>query len=185
MPNVFIIHGTGGNPESHWFPWLKAELEKLGCKVFAPIFPVFENQSLTTWRDVFKKYEQYIDENTILVGHSLGAAFLLSIIENAPHSIKHAFFISAFLGLINNPKFDVPNRTFTTRAFDWVKIKNNCKAFTVINSDNDPYVPLERGKEFAKNIDAELVVLKNAGHINKTSGYTEFPLLLQKIKELL
>lgn len=184
MTNVIIIHGTGGSPESHWFPWLKSELEELGCNVFVPKFPTPDGQSLSAWLGVFKEYEQYLDENTIVVGHSLGSAFLLSVIEAARQPIKHAFFISAFLGLLNDPRFDVPNKTFTTRSFDLTKIKNNCKGFTVINSDNDPYVPLEKGTGFAKNLGVELVVLKNAGHINADSGYTEFPLLLQKIKGL-
>ena len=96
MPNVIIIHGTGGSPESHWFPWLKTELEKLGYKVFVPKFPTPEGQSLSAWLDVFKNYQQYCDENTIVVGHSVGSAFLLSVIENLQRPIKHAFFISAF-----------------------------------------------------------------------------------------
>ncbi|MDO8581920.1 MAG: alpha/beta hydrolase [bacterium] len=184
MTNVIIIHGTSGSPESNWFPWLNTELEKLGCKVFIPKFPTPNGQSLSAWLSVFKEYEQYLDENTIVIGHSLGSAFLLSVIEATHQPIKHAFFISAFLGLLNDPRFDVPNKTFTTRSFDWTKIKSNCKGFTVINSDNDPYVPIEKGREFAENLGVELVILKNAGHINKDSGYTDFPLLLEKIKKL-
>lgn len=185
MKNVIIIHGTGGSPGSHWFPWLKTELEKLGAQVFVPKFPTPNGQSLVAWLEVFKEYEQYLNENTIVIGHSLGSAFLLSVIEGARKPIRHAFFISAFLGLLGDPRFDVPNKTFTTRSFDWTKIKTNCEGFTVINSDNDPYVPLDKGREFAKNIDTELIILKNAGHINQDSGYIEFPLLLEKIKELL
>ncbi len=184
MTNVIIIHGTGGSPESHWFPWLKTELEKIGCRVFVPQFPTPDGQSLSAWLAVFKEYEKYLDENTIVVGHSVGSAFLLSVIESARQPIKNAFFVSAFLGLLDDPRFDVPDKTFTTRSFDWTKIKNNCKGFTVISSDNDPYVPIEKGGAFAKNVGAELIILKNAGHINANSGYTEFPLLLQKIKEL-
>ena len=184
MPNVIVIHGTGGNPESHWFPWLKTELEKLGCKVFVPKFPTPEGQALSAWLEVFKNYQQYCDEKTIVVGHSVGSAFLLSVIENLRLPMKHAFFIAAFLGLLGDPRFDVPNKTFTTRSFDWTKIKKNCKGFTVINSDNDPYVPLTKGIEFAKNLGTELVVLKNAGHINADSGYTKFEFLLNRIKIL-
>lgn len=185
MINVIIIHGTGGNPEGNWFPWLKSELEKLDCKVFVPKFPTPIDQSLENWLNVFKEYRQYLDENSIIIGHSLGPAFLLNVLENLKHPIKCSFFISGFIGLINNPEFDELNKTFAVQQFNWDKIKNNCKKFVVINSDNDPYVPLEKGKELAKNLDTELIILKNAGHINKESGYVKFDFLLKKIKEQL
>lgn len=182
MTNVFIIHGTGGSPEINWFPWLKQELEKLGCKVFVPRFPTPENQSLKSWLKVFDKCRKYLDEDSIVVGHSLGPAFLLSVLENLNHQIKAAFFVSGFIGFLNNPDFDGLNKTFVDKPFDWNKIRKNCKRFYIINSDNDTYVPLEKGRILAKNLGAELMVLKNAGHINQESGYTKFELILEMIK---
>lgn len=74
------------------------------------------------------------------------------------------------------------NKTFVDRTFNWEKIRKNCKKFYVINSNNDPYVPLDKGKGLAKNLRTELIVLKNAGHINQESGYTKFDFLLEMIK---
>jgi len=45
-----------------------------------------------------------------------------------------------------------------------------------------PYVPLEKGKELAKNLGTELIVLEKAGHINQDFGFIKFDFLLQKIK---
>lgn len=182
MTNIIIIHGTGGNPSRNWFPWLKSELEKLDCRVFVPKFPTPENQSLENWLKVFKEYERYLNANSIVVGHSLGPAFLLSILEKLKRPIKVAFFVAGFTGLLNNTDFDELNKTFVTKSFDWARIKNNCKRFYVINSDNDPYVPLEKGKSFAENLGTELIVLKNAGHINEEAGFTRLGFLLDKIK---
>jgi predicted alpha/beta hydrolase family esterase len=182
MTNIIIIHGTGGDPESNWFPWLKSELEKLGCRVFVPKFPTPKNQSLENWLKVLKDYERYLNKDSIVVGHSLGPAFLLGILEKLNHPIKAAFFVAGFIGLLNNSEFDELNKTFVIKSFDWAKIKKNCKKFYIINSDNDPYVPLDKGKELAKNLDTELIVLKNAGHINHGTGYTKFGFLLEKIK---
>jgi uncharacterized protein len=183
MANVFIIHGTGGSPEINWFPWLKKELEKSGCEVFAPRFSTPENQSLESWLNVFEKYKKYLDDDSIVVGHSLGSAFLLSVLENLNHQIKAAFFISGFTGFLNNPEFDKPNKTFVDKRFDWNKIRKNCRKFYAINSDNDPYVPPDKGKELAKKLGVELILLKNAGHINQEYGYIKFDLLLEMIRK--
>jgi len=184
---VIIIHGAYGNPEENWFPWLKKELEKLGIEVFVPRFPTPENQILENWQNVFKDYEQHMGEDTIVVGHSLGPAFLLDVLEK--HKAKAAFFVAGFTGLFTgkyaDPAFDEINKTFTERTFDWEAIKNNCKKFFVYQSDNDPYVPPEKGEDLAKNLGVELNVVQNAGHFNKDAGYTKFEQLLKDLKPLL
>lgn len=182
MKNVIIIHGTGGSPERNWFPWLKTELEKTDCRVFVPKFPTPRGQSLESWLDTFKNCERYLDESAIVVGHSLGTAFLLNVLEKLDHQIEAAYFVSGFTGLLDNPEFDDLNRTFVSRDFDWSRIKRNCKRFNIINSDNDPYVPLQKGIDLAKNLGSELIVLSGAGHINHESGYLKFEFLLEKMK---
>jgi len=182
MTDIFIIHGAYGNPKENWFPWLKSELEKLDCRVFVPKFPTPENQSLKSWLEVFGNYKQYLNESSIVVGHSLGPAFLLNILEKLDRPIKAAFFVSGFLDLLGNPDFDDINKSFVEKSFDWQKIKQNCPNFFVFHSDNDPYVPLEQAKKLAKNLGVDLILVKNAGHFNEKAGYTNFKLLLEKIK---
>ncbi|NYZ78796.1 serine hydrolase family protein [Candidatus Micrarchaeota archaeon] len=182
MTDVFIIHGIGGSPSENWFPWLKDELEKLGCRVFAPRFPDSENPKLESWLAAFEKYKPQL-ENSIVVSHSLGVAFLLSMMEGPNRPVKAAFFVAGFVSPLNNPEFDELTKTFVAKPFDWGKIRRNCRKFYVISSDNDPYVPLEQGRTIAKNLKIELTVLKNAGHMNEKAGYTRFEFLLEKIKE--
>jgi len=187
MTNLFIIHGAYGNPEENWFSWLKAELEKVGCKVFVPKFPTPENQTLQNWLKVFEEYKQYLDKDSIVVGHSLGPCFLLTILEELNHPIKAAFFVAGFTGGFTgkyaDPAFDEINKTFTEKPFNWAKIKQNCKKFYVFQADNDPYVPMDKGEDLAKNLNTEMIMVKDAGHFNEKAGYTKFELLLQKIKQ--
>jgi len=181
MANVIIIHGTGGGPDGNWFPWLKVELEKSGCRVVVPRFPTPQGQSLESWLDIFRKYEKYLDEDTIVIGHSLGVAFLLCVLEKLGHPIMAAYLVAGFIGLLDNTDFDELNKTFTIKNFDWKKIRSNCRRFYVINSDNDPYVPIQKGNDLAESLGVKPILLKNAGHINKDSGYVKFDFLLDQI----
>lgn len=180
--NAIIIHGSFGSPEENWFPWLKAELEKVGVKVFAPAFPTPEGQNLDVWMKVFGEYKQYLDADSILVGHSLGPAFILNVLERLNTPVKAAFFVAGFVGSLGNPKFDEMNRSFVDKRFDWEKIKENCGKFFVFYSDNDPYVPKEKAEELARNLATEPILVEGAGHFNENAGYVKFPLLLEKIR---
>ncbi|MDO8553578.1 MAG: alpha/beta fold hydrolase [Candidatus Micrarchaeota archaeon] len=181
MTNVFIIHGTGGHPEENWFPWLKKELETLGCKVIIPQFPTPENQTPETWFAVFDKYKEHFTSDTILIAHSLGGAFALRILERSKITIKAAFFVGTPVGVrpIKNWDGDLP---FIGKPFDWNKIKSHTHRSIVFHSNNDPYVSLGNGELLAEKLDVQLTFIKNAGHFNRTSGYEKFEELLKKVK---
>jgi uncharacterized protein len=181
--NVIIIHGSCGDTKENWFPWLKKELEVLGCRVFVPKFPTPNGQSLTSWLAAFQPYEQYLDEETILVGHSVGPAFILSVLERTPKKITAAFLVAGFTNKIGNPYFDVLNESFMHK-FDWDMIREHCCRFYIINADDDPYVPLEKGRELSEHLRSPLLVV-HGGHLNDESGFREFPFVLQLIKSAL
>ena len=178
--NFFIIHGVYADPDANWFPWLKQELEKSGFEVIVPKFPTPLDQSLESWFRAFSNYENKINEETVLIGHSLGAAFILNYLERTNKKIKAAILVAGFHKLLGS-KYDEINKTFIDKDFDWNKIKNNCNKFFVFASDNDEYIPLEIGKELAQNLGAELNIVHDGGHLNKKDGYDNFPLLLETI----
>ena len=184
--NVFVFHGTEGYPEENWFPWMKEKLEAKGCKVIVPQFPTppIVPAKILEWFEVLKKYEEYINEDTILIGHSLGGKFLLRILEKLKHSVKAAFFIGTPIGITpiaNNER----DNAFTDNNFDWKNIKNKAKHFDVFQSDNDPFVSLGNGEQLAKNLGVELTFIPNAGHFNAPAGYLSFPDLLKKVEKVL
>lgn len=181
--NFFIIHGIYGHPKENWFPWLKKELENIGYEVIVPKFPTPIDQTRESWLRIISKYEKKMNNETVLIGHSLGAAFILDYIEQTNKKIKAAFLVAGYHKLINN-EFDELNKTFVGRKFDWNKIKQNCGKFFVIASDNDPYIPLEINKELARFVNAELKIIHNGGHLNKKAGFDMFPELLDLISKI-
>ncbi len=175
----FIIHGTGGEPDGNWFPWLKQKLEEQGHEVVVPDFPGMENQSLESWKDTFDQYRDELNSDTVFVAHSVGPAFVLNLLEQGVKA-EACFFVSGFTGLLGN-KFDEPNKTITDRDFNFEDIRANCGCFKLYHSPDDPYIALEKAESLAENLDAKLEIIENGGHLNEPSGYTEFPKLLEDI----
>lgn len=181
--NFIIIHGVYANPDSNWFPWLKKELESRGHEVIIPKFPTPLDQTLESWLRVISHFEEKINEETVLIGHSLGAAFILDYLEQSNKKIKAAFLVAPFHKQINGP-YDEISKTFIDKKFYWGNIKNNCGKFFVFCSDNDEYIFINIPKELAKKLNAELRIIQNGGHLNKKAGYVKFPELLEMIEGL-
>jgi len=183
MKTAVIVHGSLGNPNNHWYQWLKGELEKRGFEVSAPQFPI-ENgqQTVVNWLKVLEPIKEKL-EGGIIVGHSLGAPFIVDILNEWDVKIKGAFFVGGFIG--PHEAEDVTFEDFTERYYNWEKIKNSSEHFVVLNSDNDPYVPIAKGKLLAGKLGIDLTIVPGAGHFQAQSGYKTFPLLLQKIEEII
>jgi predicted alpha/beta hydrolase family esterase len=184
--NVFIFHGTEGNPQENWFPWLKQELEQQGCNVIVPQFPSppVVSANVSEWFNVFKDYADLVNEETVIIGHSLGGIFTLRVLETLKSPIKGAIFVGAPIGVKPILNYD-RDKSFSGFDFNWNVIKNNAGQFAVYQSDDDPYVGLDNGKELAKHLGVELSFIPNAGHFNTKAGYTEFDDLLAKVRTFL
>ena len=184
---VVIFHGTGGSPESNWFPWIKDELEKLGHEVYIPKMPTPENQSIETWRKATQEQVPFtFNKDTILVGHSLGAVWIAEILSfDRPEPVKATFFVSGFLDDLGNEWFDSRNHEFTHYLFKWDNIRRTMGSAYVLHGDNDPYVPKTEAEKLASKLGVEPIFIKDGGHLNAESDYAEFPYLLELLmKEL-
>ncbi len=185
MKKAFIFHGTGAGKYDHWFPEIKKKLEAEDIEVARPEFPTPENQSLENWMKVLEQHEMEIDSETVLIGHSTGAVFILSVLEEISTTVEASFLISGFTGPLHDERFDPLNESFAEKKFDFQGIKASSKEFFVFHSDSDPYVPLEKAAELAPKLDANLELVANAGHFNTESGYTDFPELWRELQRFL
>lgn len=183
---IYILHGTEGHPKENWFPWLKEKLEAKDCEVIVPQFPSppIVPAKIDEWYAVFDQYLKNIDQDTIIVGHSLGGDFLLRLLERFDTKILAAAFVGTPVGVKPILNYD-RDSAFCGFNFDWEKIRQAAQEFIVFQSDDDPYVSLGNGEELAKNLGVELTFIPNAGHFNKKAGYIQFNELYEKLTTLL
>lgn len=180
---ALIVHGWGADCSGNWFPWLKKELEKLGIRTFCPSLPNMHLPKKEEWIKALRAQTGFLEkENVVLVGHSLGCPAILRLLESFKEGEKAraAILVSGFAHDIGIPE----TSNFTENGFDFGKIKSACGEFFVINSDNDPYVPIEEGKFLAKTLNTKLITEKGAGHINMGDGYLEYKRVLELIKKM-
>lgn len=181
--NVFIFHGTMGSPEGNWFPWLERELKGLDIEVFVPRFPTPKGQSLENWLKVLEPYKNKINNETILVGHSMGPAFIFRILEQWKVKIKAAILAAPFDDFLGLPDFDKLIKTFVNKPYDWGKIKQNCQEFIIFAGENDPYIPRKQTLRIAKNLGVKINWIKGGKHLNKdTANMIQFPEVLEAVK---
>src|SRR3989339_1682594 len=112
MATIFIFHGVNGHPEENWFPWLKSKLEELGHQVIVPQFPHADHPQLDEWLAFFGQRKPLLNDEAIVIGHSLGSAFALRLLEQSDLPVRATLLVAAVWEVMEN-EFDPLMTSFT------------------------------------------------------------------------
>lgn len=130
---------------------------------------------METFKQETKNFQP--DEQTCIIGHSLGPLFTLHAVEKLSFKIDSAIFVSPFLGKLNKIwQADKVNGSFYRENFDFNKLRENIPTSYVLYSDNDPYVEIKASLMFAEKMHSSGIIVRGAGHINKEENH---PLILE------
>ncbi len=181
--SYLLIHGSFGSPFSNWLPWLRKEIENQGLDVYTPDFPCGVGfQNYKSWSKLLKTYLDcgVLNEDTIIFAHSIAPVFVCKFLVENQIKIKRLISVCGFNNYLGiNEEYDAVNESM---FFDNLgDVKQYCNEIICFYSDNDPYVKYENEKEFADTISTKQILIKNGGHLNSESGYTEFEELLGEI----
>ncbi len=175
--NVLLIHGWLSHPGSHWYPWLKKELEANGWTVTIPEMPNAKKPEATEWIPVIKKeLKRHDSKETIIIGHSLGCLSLLYALEKT-EDVKYAkgIFVSGFGRKL--PGLQVVSSGFE-REPDWEVVQKKAKKWFCIHAEDDRLVPFKEGEWLAKKLNASWILKKTGGHLSSLEHVKELPELL-------
>ena len=176
---VIIFHGTKGSPTINWFPWARRALAELGHTVHVPHMPTPDNQTPAAWHAALAAQCPPIDADTILVGHSLGATFILHVLEQLAAPVAQSIFVAPVIDDIAFEDYSRLNEPFTHHLFDWPRIRANAGVPIILHGTDDPYAPPAHATRLQHEIGGLLNLIPAGGHLNGEAGYTEFPLLLK------
>jgi len=185
--NCIIIHGCPSdtekakNPETrtydkHWIPWLKKGLDAAGMRTDTPLMP-------TPWEPEYEKFKKEferceVNEATILVGHSCGAAFLVRWLGDTKKKISKLILVAPWKIPDEDDAF---RKAFYLYPID-ESISKRVDEIVMFTADDEE----EDGKEslqiFHHALGGEIIELTGHGHYTfGDMGTEEFPELLGTI----
>ena len=115
--------------------------------------------------------------SVVLIGHSLGCSTIAHWSARYKRNIKGAMLVAP-------SDLEGINYNFPTRGFSPIPLDRLYFNSIVVASSNDIWVSLERAKFFAKNWGSEFINIGDAGHINASSGHTNWDDGLTILKKL-
>lgn len=185
MKRAFIVHGWGGTPEQGFKPWLKKELEARDYVAEVPALPDTDYPKIDAWVDELQKVITRPDEDTLLVGHSLGAPAILHFLERLPEGTRvgKVVLVAPVMDCITGmepEKIAVVQSWFDT-PMNFEKIKKSAPEIVAFFSDNDPYIPLTSEKVFKERFGGRTIIEHAMGHYSSDTGVTEVPTVLEEI----
>lgn len=130
---AIIFHGTGGSPAYCWYRWLGKQLTDRGYQVEVPHLPGINTEPIETFLpSVLAGFT--FDDDTVLVGHSGGAALLLAVLQHVEVTVPMAVLVAGYSTPPNQQHEPV-----LQAAYDWPRIRSHVRELYFLNAVQDPY----------------------------------------------
>lgn len=176
MKNVILLHGQfsekidgvpvadipecNPNNENNWMGWTKKELQKRGYRVTCPIVPKVWKAMYSDWEKALD--ETGVDEDTVLVGLSAGAAACVRYIIETKITINKLILIAP----ARRASKDTPDQTFYDFAIGVDTPKQIKNGTTIFVSNDDWSGILDAVKIYERELKAKVVRFEDRGHFS-------------------
>ena len=179
---LIIVHGFMASPEDHWFNWLKQQAEQAGISVTVPRLPDSQSPDPDAWLTALGQDIGRPDEDTWLVGHSLGCITLLNYLTQ-----RYPDTSAAGLLLVAGFSEPVPGleelNPFLRTPVDVASVISRVKHRAVIASLNDSIVPVEYSLRLSQQLAARFYGLPEHGHFLGSDGVITLPLAVELLTQ--
>lgn len=179
--NCIIVHGCPSTNKDkdynkHWMQWAKRNLIDAGLKTETQLMPEPWAPNYEKFKEEFEKYE--VNENTILIGHSCGCAFLVRWLGESKQKIAKLILVAPWK--IPDPGDENRNRFYTYEVDE--SIKSRVEEIVMFTSDNEEDAGKESLQIFHQALGGKVVNLEHHGHYTfGDMGTEELPELLEEV----
>jgi predicted alpha/beta hydrolase family esterase len=187
MKNAIILHGLTpkfeyldeslpSSSNCHWLPWLQKQLLMKGIKADTPeIQDVYEMR----YEDYVREVERFnIDQDTVLIGHSMGGGFFVRYLSEHPElRVNNVVLVAPWLNVSHEE-----DTTFFDFEMNPEVIAQSAN-FTIFASDNDKS-DVQNSVTFLRNRlpHVKYKEFHNYGHFCYRDMQTDvFPELLEEV----
>ena len=162
--HYLIVPGLNNSDEKHWQSFWQKSLQNTSRVQQRD----WDHPQRDEWVKTLDDTIQKLNENTIIVAHSLGVAttviYLTQNQGKIPAYVKGAFLVSPS---------DVDNIE-VIKSFAPMPLEKLPIPACVVASENDPFVSMERAEFFASAWGVKLFNAGKLGHINSVSDLREW-----------
>ena len=175
MAQVIVVHGYTASPEENWFPWIAQKAIKAGVSLKVLRLDPSETPVLNVWMKQMDAQIDALNENSILIAHSLGCiAALHYLSQKLQHqNIKALVLAAGFNGRLG--RLEQVNPFIDAAKIDFDLLKQQVEHRVVIYSKGDERVQPEFSLAQAKSLDAQVIEARHQGHFIDSEGCTELP----------
>lgn len=186
MKNAIILHGRPGKEEyysddypsasnSHWLPWLQKQFLMHDVKADTPEVPHAYNPVYELWKTEFERCD--VTPDTLLVGHSTGAGFIIRWLSESIVRVGKVFLIAPWLD---------PRNELDTNMFDFTidtHLAQKTDGVRVFVSEDDEDGILETVARIEAEVEAVTIRrFSDKGHFCMGDlGTAAFPELLEEV----
>lgn len=182
---VYIVHGYKASVHDHWFPWLATQIHCAGHEVKIIALTDATSPDFSAWQQDLQRDIATLDENTIIVAHSLGCLASLHFLSAhlMEKKIQATLLVAGFIDPL--PALPELNSFIQQATLNEHTLQTKIQTRLVFVSNNDPFVPPPLVIRLGHLLKAQLEEVVDAGHFMQEDGFNQFPLLWEKLEQLL
>jgi hypothetical protein len=180
---VVIIPGMGCTPvhSSNWYSWLQTEIGNRPDRFSECVLCEFPDPHAckeSVWIP-FVENEIGLDDSTVVVGHSSGAACVMRLLERRPRSspLRGAILVAAAHTDMGDA--DERRSEYFSRPWDWTKLKEGATQIHQFHGTEDYLIPVAEGRHVAEMLEGDNF------EYDEMPGHTHFFRPFQQLLEVI